>query len=294
MNLWQHLSSTISQHTQQAFKISQHTSLGGGCINNAYKVSSSTKSYFVKLNQAKYESMFRAEARSLQEIASCRAIRTPQVICTGQISGPNYKHAFLVLEYLSFTGHSNAVLFAEQLAAMHRKSQPQYGFSMDNYIGSNPQSNQAMRSWPDFWHQQRLLPQLKLAEKNGYSSSLFNLTDKLLDNMHLFFSSQPIPSLCHGDLWGGNIAALQDSTVVIFDPAVYYGDRETDIAMSTLFGGFDKAFYDAYNANWPLDDGFKLRKNLYNLYHILNHLNLFGDSYLGQSISMCEMLLAEI
>ncbi|HEY9201212.1 MAG TPA: fructosamine kinase family protein, partial [Gammaproteobacteria bacterium] len=110
----------------------------------------------------------------------------------------------------------------------------------------------------------------------------------------LFSDYQPQPSMLHGDLWGGNAAALADGTPVIFDPAFYYGDRETDIAMTTLFGGFSPAFYDAYNESWPLDAGYPSRKHLYNLYHLLNHLNLFGSGYLGQAIASAERVLAEI
>ena len=193
------------------------------------------------------------------------------------------------------SGRADPVKFGQQLAAMHSVTDSQFGWQRNNTIGSTPQYNSQTDSWIEFWRQQRLLPQLILAEQNGYGKSLAPIADRLLaDFGALFKSYQPQPSMLHGDLWGGNASALADSTPVIFDPAFYYGDRETDIAMTHLFGGFEAKFYSAYNDAWPLDEGFAVRKTLYNLYHILNHLNLFGSGYLGQAVSMAEQVLAEV
>lgn len=291
MSLWQYLSEQISQHTQQSFKISTHEALSGGCINNAYKVSDGQTSYFVKTNDIKHGDMFKTEAISLDEIQTADCICVPTPICYGLSNNMSY----LVLEYLKLNGNVNSVLFGQQLAAMHKISSPSYGWRLDNTIGSTPQYNQPTDNWLAFWRDQRLLPQLQLAEKNGFAGALFPATDRLLCEFHhLFNSYTPLPSMLHGDLWGGNAASLSNGTPVIFDPAFYYGDREADIAMTHLFGGFDRNFYAAYNEAWPLDDGFHTRKTFYNLYHIINHLNLFGSSYLGQAVSMTEQILAEV
>jgi len=291
MQLWKHLSQQISQHTQQAFEINAHSSMGGGCINDAYQVSDGSQHFFVKLNNIEHGDMFETEALSLKEISDCGKVRVPEPICFGQYNS----QAYLVLEYLMLSGRPNSAEFGEKMAAMHRNTARQYGWHRDNTIGSTPQQNRLTDNWVDFWREQRLLPQLMLAEKNGYGQALSSVADRLVANFdRLFDHYSPQASMLHGDLWGGNAAALADGTPVIFDPALYYGDREADIAMTYLFGGFDAQFYAAYNEAWPLDEGFKVRRTFYNLYHILNHLNLFGTAYLGQAISMSERVLAEI
>jgi len=291
MSLWQHLSNQISQQTQVDFQILSHQALSGGCINQAYKISDADRHYFLKLNDYKHGDMFKAEALSLNEINASNVIRAPEVVCYGAFDSQTY----LVMEYLTLTGRVNSATLGHQLAAMHKITSAHFGWYMDNTIGSTPQYNQTTDNWVEFWRNQRLLPQLELAKHNGYASALTPLTDRLLANFHHLFSNhKPAPSLLHGDLWGGNAAALADGTPVIFDPALYYGDREADIAMTHLFGGFEREFYAAYNDVWPLDDGFAVRKTFYNLYHIINHLNLFGSGYLGQAISMTEQVLSEI
>jgi len=290
MSLWHHLSEQISLHTDSHFKINHHAPIGGGCINEAYRVSDGNSAYFVKLNSSQYHDMFETEALSLQEM-QLGTVRVPKPICSGQTE----TQAYLVLEYLALSGRPDPALFGQQIAAMHQITSNQHGWLRDNTIGATPQLNNRSNNWVSFWREQRLLPQLNLAHKNGYGSALSPVTDKLLaDFERLFDSYSPQPSMLHGDLWGGNAAALADGTAVIFDPAFYYGDRETDIAMTQLFGGFEPRFYAAYNEAWPLDAGFAVRKTFYNFYHILNHLNLFGGGYLGQAISMAEKVLAEI
>jgi len=291
MSLWQHLSTQISQHTGSPFQMTQHSAMGGGCINEAFQVNDGSRRYFVKCNGIEHSNMFTTEALALNEMLELSPVRVPEPICAGQ-----YGHqAYLVLEYLDLSGRADSARFGKQLAAMHKISTKQFGWSRDNVIGATPQHNKLTSHWIEFWREQRLQPQLALARKNGYGHALSPATDKLLvDFEHLFVSYSPPPSLLHGDLWGGNAAGLADGTPVIFDPALYYGDRETDIAMTHLFGGFDARFYAAYNEAWPLDEGFATRKTLYNLYHILNHLNLFGSGYLGQAVSMTEKLLSEI
>jgi len=292
MDLWTHLSKQISLQTQQHFKMITCISVGGGCINNSYHISDNQCHYFVKLNQANKQDMFEAEAEALKQIHHQGVIRVPEPVCYGQYSS----QSFLVLEYLTLSGQVDSVTLGRQLAAMHKITAPQFGWTRPNTIGATPQHNKPTSDWLTFWREQRMQPQLALAQKNGFGHALKPIIDKLLPTMHHLFEnhSSPQPSMLHGDLWGGNVAALSNGTPVIYDPAFYYGDRETDIAMSRLFGGFDKHFYNAYNEAWPLDDGFSVRQDLYNLYHIINHLNLFGESYLSQTINLSERLLAHI
>lgn len=291
MSLWQHLSNQISQHTHQHFEINSHGSLSGGCINQAYKISNGDTSYFLKLNDAKHADMFKVEALSLQELSASNTLRVPQPVCYGEFNAQTY----LVMEHLNLSGSVDDISLGQQLAAMHRLTSNQFGWYLDNTIGSTPQHNQPVGNWVEFWREQRLIPQLQLAERNGHAAALSSVGEKLLANFHhLFDNHRPQASMLHGDLWGGNVSALPDGTPVVYDPAFYYGDREADIAMTYLFGGFSRNFYAAYNDAWPLDDGFAVRKTFYNLYHIINHLNLFGTGYLGQAIAMSEQILSEI
>jgi len=178
---------------------------------------------------------------------------------------------------------------------MHKTTSPQFGWSRNNTIGSTPQVNNYESSWIDFWQQHRLGFQLELARQKGASDALYTKGKELSAELEqLFIGYQPEASLLHGDLWSGNYAYLKNAEPVIYDPAVYYGDRETDIAMTELFGGFSTEFYSAYNEVWPLDKGYQQRKKLYNLYHILNHYNLFGGGYVLQAENMVDQLLASL
>jgi fructosamine-3-kinase len=235
--------------------------------------------------------MFEAEAEALREMAASNTVRVPEPVCYGEYDSQCY----LVMEYLDLGGSADMVEFGRQFAAMHRVTADSYGWYIDNTIGSTPQPNTQSDSWVEFWREQRLGFQLQTAAGNGYGGELQRLGERLLADMPtLFVNHDPEPSMLHGDLWGGNYGALRDGTPVIFDPAFYYGDREADLAMTTLFGGFGGRFYDAYNEAWPLDDGYDVRKTFYNIYHIINHLNLFGGGYHGQAISMIERVLAEL
>ncbi|MDC9725934.1 MAG: fructosamine kinase family protein [Gammaproteobacteria bacterium] len=267
--------------------------VSGGSINTTYQLRTDEHAYFIKLNQPHLESMFEAEAHGMKEMRALNCVRIPEVICYGQGDG----HSYLVLEYIelgSLKGNAGKLL-GKQLAQLHNHTQNFFGWGINNTIGSSPQHNNREHDWLTFWQQHRLGIQLKLAAKNGFSGRLQNKGQTLLESLHVFFDNySPEPALLHGDLWGGNAGADPQGNPVIFDPACYYGDRETDIAMTELFGGFNSDFYTAYQTEYPLDSGYKTRKILYNLYHIINHVNLFGGGYLSQAESMIDQLLAEI
>ncbi len=292
MKQWQSIISHIEQTTGRSFSLEQQQSLAGGSINSAFLLrGKNAQQYFVKTNRPDQLAMFEAEAHGLQALASSHTLRVPQSVCFGENSAQSY----IVLEYLEMNGRADQRLLGEQLAAMHRVTAENFGWVIDNTIGATHQPNQWTVNWLDFWREQRLGFQLQLAAKNGYGGELQSLGEKLLLEMPKLFSGRQIKaSMLHGDLWGGNVAGLQDGTPVIYDPAFYYGDREADLAMTYVFGGFDADFYASYQNALPLDDGFAVRKTFYNIYHIINHLNLFGGAYHGQAINMLEQVLAEI
>lgn len=290
---FQAIAKEISKATGTPFQIETKRAIGGGSINDAYLLSGSGRSYFVKLNRPNELEMFAAEADGLIELENANAIKVPQAICWGR----NNEASFIVMNYIAM-GRAKASShqdLGEQLASMHRCTDKQFGWHRDNTIGATHQPNHKHHDWLEFYRKNRLGYQLSLAEQNGYGRSLQKDGERLLADLDAFFSDyQPSASLLHGDLWSGNYGFDKNGTPVIFDPAVYFGDREADIAMTELFGGFSGDFYDAYNDAYPLDPGYQTRKTLYNLYHILNHLNLFGSGYLGQSQNMIQRLLAEL
>ncbi len=292
MSVQDAIARAISQATGDAFMPNVRQGVGGGCINNSEVLEGGGRRYFVKSNEAERLDMFEAEAAGLVEIAASNSVRVPRPICTGRHGG----QSVLVLEYLEIGGGGGKTdaQLGRQLAAMHHATRTCFGWQRDNTIGSTPQINSEEDDWTVFYREHRLRYQLKLAAENGYRGSLQTQGEQLLERLPMFFSAYtPPPSLLHGDLWGGNHAALADGTPAIFDPAVYYGDREADLAMTELFGGFGAGFYSAYRAAWPLDPGYRVRKDLYNLYHVLNHLNLFGGGYRGQAERLIGRLLAE-
>ncbi len=265
--------------------------VGGGCIHRACRATDGSQSWFVKVNDASCADLFAAEADGLQGLAQ-GPLRVPQVICRGETDG----QSFLVLEWLNLAAGAprDYAKLGEQLARLHALTGPRHGWRRDNYIGSTPQSNAPDASWPQFFGKARLAPQLDRARKNGHAA-LCARGEELIEALPTLFGGHaPKPSLLHGDLWGGNAAFLGDGTPVIFDPATYYGDRETDVAMTELFGGFPEDFYAAYRAHSPLNPGYRVRKTLYQLYHVLNHANLFGGGYAAQAEEMMDKLSGEI
>lgn len=292
MPLIDSISEHISNATGTPFQARKQRSVGGGCINQAYVIDDGQSAFFVKTNQADKHDMFKAEAAGLNQILASRSLRAPRPICHGVADD----QAYLVLEYLVMQeGDSRSAQdLGLQLASMHRSTAPNFGWEINNTIGATPQINTWESDWVRFYGEHRLHYQIRLAEKNGLN--VRSLGEELIDILPAFFDTyHPAPSLLHGDLWGGNWAADPQGKAVVFDPASYYGDRESDLAMTELFGGFPPRFYSAYRDAYPIDaGGYAVRKILYQLYHVLNHFNLFGGAYAGQSEKMMQRLLAEV
>lgn len=266
------------------------SSVGGGCIADSQVISTrSEKKYFLK--QGFSNGMFEKEAHGLQELARPNVIRIPKVISIG--------NDYLLLEHIENGSRKKNFFenFGHQFALLHKHSSDKFGFFEDNFIGSTPQKNSASDEeashWPTFYWNKRLLFQFRLAEKNGYAnqelSSLFSKLENQLETI-LEGSEEP-PALLHGDLWGGNYMVDDSGNPVLIDPAVYYGHREADLAMTKLFGGFSAEFYRSYQEKYPLKPGAEKREPVYLLYHVLNHLNLFGAGYFGQAIQLLKQLV---
>ena len=290
MALWDDIQADISRSTGQAVHLSAPDAVGGGCINQTYRLPSSIGDLFVKLNDASGLDMFEAEAEGLRELGQAAGLRVPQPLCWGCSGG----QAYLVMEYLQLGGRGDGAALGEGLAGLHRISAERFGWHRDNTIGSTPQVNRQEGDWLCFWREHRLGYQLRLAAANGAGSGALELGQRVQEALpSLLAGHRPAASLLHGDLWSGNYSFTRDGQPAIFDPAAYYGDREADLAMTELFGGFGAAFYSAYRAAWPVDEGYAVRKVLYNLYHILNHFNLFGGGYLSQAQGMMQRLLSE-
>lgn len=284
-----HISERIAQVTGQSFQIENQRSIGGGCINQALAVSNQSRTFFVKVNRASELAMFEAELAGLSEMYESRTIRVPQALCTGVADNV----AYIVMEYLNLSGQGSASAWGrmgEQLAAMHQVvSAEGFGWHRDNTIGATVQKNGWGDSWAEFWRDRRIGPQFSLAHSKG---GHFPRRDELMSAIpHLLEGHHPKPGLLHGDLWSGNAAVTDAGEPVILDPATYYGDSETDLAMTELFGRFPQSFYQAYDAATPISVGYKHRKTFYNLYHVLNHFNLFGGGYGAQANRMINKIL---
>jgi fructosamine-3-kinase len=254
---------------REGLRIKSAEPASGGCIHRCYRVLIDGKQRFLKMNSQDYSDAFAAEAEGLEALRGA-GMRVPEVLGQDIAGG----EAYLLLEFLDLGSKGSFAELGRMLASVHQNRGPRFGWARDNYLGTTPQRNGWSDNWAEFWRERRMKPQLELARRNGFDLGEVKL-DGLLDG------HEPQPSLLHGDLWSGNVGFTSDGPVV-FDPAVYYGDREADLAMTELFGGFPREFYAAYSEVFPLDAGYEKRKHLYNLYHLLNHLNLFGRGYLPQ------------
>jgi protein-ribulosamine 3-kinase len=253
----------------------------GGCINEGGVIKTSVGPFFVKWNSRnKFPGMFAAESTGLKLLSKSRGLHIPEVIAVGEVGA----FQFLILSHIE-SAKKNEFYWeelGEGLADLHRITSPSYGLDHNNFIGSLDQENTPSTSWIQFFIHQRLEKQLKLMEHNGYEGN------NLRSRMERFYNKLPDllceekPALLHGDLWSGNIMSNQFGKPCLIDPAVYFGHREVDLAMTRLFGGFAAEFYSSYRNAYPLENGFEDRLKIYTLYPLMVHVNLFGSSYLSQ------------
>ncbi len=263
----------------------------GGDICQSFKVQiSETESYFIKTQEASLRSMFEAEQTGLHALRQHTDLHIPKPLGILQQKDT----LFFAMTFLDFQQPHDPGQrkLGRELAALHRNENHRHGFESDNFIGLTPQKNAWMNSWTNFWIRCRLDPQFERLKEKGVASDFLKTAERFCDKATLILEGHnPTPSFLHGDLWSGNYGICTDGVPALYDPAVYFGDRETDLAMTELFGGFSQGFYDAYNEAWPLDSGYKERKTFYNIYHILNHANIFGGRYLAQAQSEMEAFL---
>lgn len=278
---WQSLFSVLRENEIPVSDHDMPRPVAGGDISSAWRVNAADQPVFLKTGPISAYEMFLAEAEGLKELARADAIRVPNVL--GCVASSD--QSVLALEWLEFElpVTDTESLLGAKLAKQHRICAEQFGWRQDNWIGATPQCNTWTDDWVEFFVEHRLSYQLELAARSGFNGALQIDGQRLLNNVGRLFSGYwPEASLLHGDLWGGNWATSAGEPV-IFDPAVYFGDRESDIAMTRLFGGFGPTFYEAYEDAWPLASGSSQRVKLYQLYHVLNHLNLFGETYLSRA-----------
>lgn len=273
--------SLLSKKNGIPVQISETNGIGGGCINEAYKLKTTGGKYFIKYNSAsRFSGMFEKEAAGLKILADTNSFDIPEVIGSGEAG----KNSYILLHYIesgiparNFWSH-----FGTKLADLHHNTSEYFGLDHDNYIGSLTQSNKKHPDFCGFFISQRLEPQLKEARNKGaFSQSDIRFFDSLFKSLNNIIPVEK-PALVHGDLWSGNFMVTENGYPCLIDPAVYYGHREADIAMTKLFGGFQPEFYNAYNQAWPLKKDWQKRMDIFNLYPLLVHVNLFGGSYAGQ------------
>ncbi len=286
--MWQAISQQLSDTLMFEFSIQEKVKLPGGDISQCYMISDGEQRYFLKVNNKNSIELFESEVESLKELRNSNSVFVPEVVDIGNCKDA----AFLVLNYFPTKPLSNSessYTFGQQLAKLHKwGEQKEYGFDSDNYIGATVQPNRWEKKWHRFFSEQRIGWQLQLLSEKGIhlgnQEAIIQAVSDELAHHH------PTPSLLHGDLWSGNTANSAFGPLC-FDPACYWGDRECDIAMTELFGGFDQSFYDGYTSEYPLCTGYSHRRSLYNLYHILNHCNLFGGHYLDEAQSVIEEIM---
>jgi protein-ribulosamine 3-kinase len=282
------IAAAIADRTGNPFIPRSVLPVGGGSIHRAWRLSDGGRRYFVKTNDPAAAPMFAAEAQGLQALSAAAAVRIPTFVTAGKDAARRPFWCSSISTWPASTrreAHDSAKRWRGCIAS---GATPSAGHGQ---LHRQPRHSRTppTTDWPHFFGERRLRPQLGLAQQNGMDKALVAKGEAVIERIGgLFIDYRPAPSLLHGDLWSGNAAQTADGTPVIFDPACYYGDRETDIAMAELFGGFPTSFYAAYRSAWPLDSGYEARKPLYNLYHILNHFNLFGGAYLGQAQRMIE------
>lgn len=284
--LWRHICTQLSSQASCDCEAHGLEPVSGGDTHQSFVLQCGHRRYFIKLGELTALPMLETEAESLERLSPFAA--------KAMLVGSFKHHAFLVLPYLDLKSDGDQFALGQRLAQLHQLTEPQgrYGWHQDNFIGLTPQQNRWHTRWCDFYISQRLLPQLSLAKHNGFGESLLPTEAALIQSTRAQLDDhQPKASLLHGDLWRGN-AGFSQGQGVFFDPASYYGDRETDLAMTHLFGGFGDEFYLGYESEAPLEIGHKQRLPIYQLYHQLNHLNLFGRVYLAGCVEQVEQIIA--
>lgn len=276
--------------------IAETDRLSGGDINKAYGLTLNTGAHiFMKANSKANADFFTAEAAGLSAIEATGVIKTPEILCTGTDDGEDVGYSFLLLKFIKSAKPRTDYweTFARDLAALHKADTKifeisgKFGFFQNNFIGARAQNNTPSDSWISFFRDNRLAPQFKDADSYFTAEDRTKIT-KLLDHLEDFLIEPNQPSLLHGDLWSGNVMCGPEGKAMLIDPAAYIGHAEADLAMTELFGGFPEKFYDAYREANPLEPGYENRRDLYNLYQLLNHLNLFGSTYLGPVLSIVD------
>ena len=269
---------SIINSTAFTVKVDIVREIAGGSINRSFYVKAGVKEFFIKLNKNASPDFFQRESEGLTELKKSGSFRIPQVITFGEFE----ETKFLLTEYItpSLSAHNYWDLAGRNLAKLHSVTSPVYGFHADNYIGALQQKNTTASNWIDFFIRNRIECQLDLAEKRTNITRIRTSFEKLFKILPQRLNTEPA-SLLHGDLWSGNIIVDEKGEPCLVDPAVYFGNREVDLAMTTLFGGFEQEFYQSYQEVFPLERGYKERFEIYNLYPLLVHYNLFGGSYLS-------------
>lgn len=277
--------SILTSTYEKPAQINEIRSVGGGCINEAFSLKTTVGKFFIKFNSAAaFPGMFKKEAKGLKILADTKTIDIPEVIHTSETG--NY--SYLILQYIE-KGEASSNFwndFGIKLADLHRNTSEYFGLDHDNYIGSLVQKNNFHSDFFSFFITERIEPQLKDARNKGaFSQSGTRYFDSLFNKLPDIIPVEK-PALIHGDLWSGNFIVTENGSPCLIDPAVYYGHRETDIAMTQLFGGFNQEFYHAYNQAWPMEKDWQKRKDIFNLYPLLVHVNLFGGSYARQVLQI--------
>lgn len=283
--MWASIREQLSLVLGYSFTIKDKQTLDGGNISHVYLISDGIEQYVVKTNSRDFLVQYLAEEHSLSSLHHTHKITVPKVILTGQTKS----HAFIVLQYLPTTplrAEQTSYQLGQQLAELHQwGEQKQYGYDDDNFIGATPQPNTWTNKWHQFFAEQRIGWQLQLLKERGIElvdiDQFVALIKQRLANHH------PKPALLHGDLWQGNVGETETGAVC-YDPACYWGDRECDIAMTELFGGFPQSFYAGYQSIWPLHQHYEQRRPIYHLYHVMNHCYLFGGEYLVQAQALID------
>ncbi|MGI2880386.1 fructosamine kinase family protein [Vibrio furnissii] len=286
--MWQAIAQQLSDTLMFQFDITEKDKINGGDLHECYMISDGRERYFVKLNQREHLPQYELEAENLRVLRESSTVSVPELV----LVGTSKSHAFIILNYLPtkpLDDATNSFKFGVQLAQLHQwGDQKEYGFDVDNFIGNIVQPNQWAKKWSLFFAEQRVGWQLQLLKEKGIE--LVNINEFVELVKQRLANHSPRPSLLHGDLWHGNVANSAFGPIC-YDPACYWGDRECDIAMTELFGGFQPDFYQGYESVLPLDFDYGERKDIYNLYHILNHYNHFGGHYLAEADKLVKKII---